>query len=204
MAQMRFDWLEGAFRQLHDPVVDDVLFVGPQSLGFVFQLVDSAQLEAKGDNCLVQRVVGSMYHSVSRRLSGTGDLQAGVTLYERIYVTDVDASGQPEALHAMENAVDFDRSWAWERQRPLMALNALGESWQQGGPTAFVKAMALQGHGLGQDPGWTHLDLKFKRRLKDREVLVYDCQYTFPPGAGQGFTGDVILCAPRLRVGVIY
>lgn len=197
-AQRHFDWITGAFVQAVLPDNNDL---GP-AVGVIYSLVDSAQLDEKGDNLVVERVVGSTLVAVydAQDDPPSGGVPPVYELVERIYVCEADAAGEPDNRQDLFDPADFDRSWLWERRR----LGRIDYADLSTSGSYQTEALRKQ-NSLGEtydSPYFALIDCNVKRRLKDREMLVYDVQVQFTNlDAGAQYR---LLTAPRLRVGVTF
>jgi len=192
MAQRNFDWLIGAFDQA--PVEGNLL----TNRGVAYPIISTAQMAQLGDNLRVERVIGSTYCGVWAGLS----LLEGIQLVERIYTTEVDSSGNlPDGLiQNLATQGDFERDWMWERRQYLTPINLFGF-----GPSVQEHFQVwANAQSSGESPHYHEVDCQVKRRMKDREVLIYDVQFIYPFPGPLPTANDLFLVQSRLRVGVKY
>lgn len=167
---MAMDWIVGWWSTAYSTSAGTAVYL---------QLISGSELEDKGDNLVVERIVGQYYFA---NADATG---ASHLMHTRIVV-------RPEALPAGPFVNDITTADGAE-ERFL---------WHK------VHKADLEGFGTGAanlgmlcHPEWSHLDVKVNRRMGDNDVLLF----IFQPTVGFfGETNDVFNYAAWIRVLVKY
>lgn len=226
MAQKRFDWVVGEWN-VFDEAQGGVIpsgRLGDWNLGsaVAFHIVSQADLQAKSDRLRVERVIGQVFMRFGIRVGSSPAVLpqgSGVFIAERIYVVEAigpsaggSTTGTAQDLLASAAFEDADRSFLWHRARVLdiggAGANA-GDTWINANQqAAFEAAMPTPTPSNDGSLGYSGIDVRVKRVLTGREILVYQVQFEpWIPGvdldaaAAAGFTMNLDVW-PFLRVGV--
>lgn len=205
MAQVNFDWLVGWFDQPADPLYSINPADGQVST-IVYMLVDQDQLESKEDTLRVERIVGQVNFLV---VPSTTFPTTQIWCAERIFVGEMDDTFEPPEPTSQNlfSSEGFDRSFLWERRTVLPGPSSYGLCDPTATPCTqkLLDPVRHQTMWPHNDPWWSVIDCRVKRRLKDREVLCYQISVSDYQGASPtGDPEDYPTLIPRLflRVGV--